>query len=122
MTLKTVYRLCLLLSAMILFQSNTIAQQQANDSATFVEVGSQMIKFANTAQTGIMLEIAGAGLMVASAIPNVADPDVLIVSGAIFSLAGIITHIVSFQNMKKAGKIMMRIKPSSSGVGIAYTF
>lgn len=96
----------------------SFAQISTPNSTSYYQAGNQMIMFANTAQAGIILTVLGSGVIAASALPNVAEPNILIAGGAIIFGIGLVTHIVSFVNIRKAGKILQRIEPTTSGIGI----
>ncbi len=100
-------------------------------SASCSEAGQQLIKFADNAQAGIGLLIAGSIITLSSALVVKSDYSTnlsgaekdqkisrtLLATGSAVSALGFIIHLSSYSNARKAGQILLN--STQDGVGVA---
>jgi hypothetical protein len=100
--------------------ASPITQKKINNDA-----GAQLVKFANQAQTGIVMMIAGSIITSASMLTDNSETQkVLVYSGLAVSTVGLIINMASYANARKAGKIMqlsqdLSMHATQDGIGLA---
>lgn len=81
--------------------------------------GISINKFQSQATTGLFLETLGGLVIGASFMVSNEPDDKLMLAGAGITLIGFVYHFQSYLRLKEASIYLKRIKPSSSGVGVA---